>query len=342
MWMPVSCSSVFSVHATPRSVWLPYRLPRANASLILYCGGGRHLPVAHLAGRDVHPRVTRDRHHVDPLPVGRDVHDHQRVRLVGGQVLPEALALVVPGVRADDHDVLGLRVCVHRLGAEVAGDVQLMQIAVQVPVDRVGAAHRDQQDHCDAACGPGQDLLPPPRMAAAWRNRYLVTARLAPARLIRRTARAGALRASALRDSALRASALRDSALRAGALRAGALRAGALRAGALRASALRADALRRAGLTRRTVRCRASYLAAVAGSRAPVVVPLAGRHVPLARARLIHVSGPHAFSPHTPMQVGGPCDSGTPRPAVAQRHILARKPSHSAQRDSRADSFTVQ
>ncbi len=37
--MPVSCSMVFTVQATPSAVWFPSRLPIANASLILNCCG---------------------------------------------------------------------------------------------------------------------------------------------------------------------------------------------------------------------------------------------------------------------------------------------------------------
>ena len=45
MWMPVSCSRVLIVHATPRSVWLPSRLPRAKASLILNVVGADVWPL---------------------------------------------------------------------------------------------------------------------------------------------------------------------------------------------------------------------------------------------------------------------------------------------------------
>ena len=45
MWTPVSCSSVLIVHATPRSVWLPSRLPRAKASLILNVVGADVWPL---------------------------------------------------------------------------------------------------------------------------------------------------------------------------------------------------------------------------------------------------------------------------------------------------------
>ncbi len=146
------------------------QVPERERFVDLERGRRGHLAVAHLAGRDVHPRVPRDRHHVRPFPVRRDVQDHQRVRLGGGEALAEAAALADPGVRADDHDVLGLRVQVHRLVAQFAGDVHLVQVAVQVPVDRVGAAEGDQQHDGDAAGRPGQDLLRPAgvRPAATW------------------------------------------------------------------------------------------------------------------------------------------------------------------------------
>ena len=87
------------------------------------------------------------------------MHDHQRVGLVRGQVLAEALAQAVAGVRADDHDVLGLRMGIDWLGAEFAGDVDLVDVAVQVPVDGVGATQGQQHHDRDARRRPGQDLL---------------------------------------------------------------------------------------------------------------------------------------------------------------------------------------
>ena len=173
MWMPVSCSRAFSVQATPRSVWLPSRFPRANASLILNVVGDDIWPLPILqAGMFTHESRGIDITSAH-FRSADDVQDHQRVRLGGGEPLAEAAALADPGVRADDHDVLGLRVQVHRLVAQFAGDVHLVQVAVQVPVDRVGAAEGDQQHHGDAAGRPGQDLLRPAgvRPAAIWSGR---------------------------------------------------------------------------------------------------------------------------------------------------------------------------
>ena len=164
MWMPVSCSRVFSVQAIPRSTWLPYRFPRANASLILNVVGEDIWPLPILqAGMFTHESRGMDITSAHFRSAGH-VQDHQRVRLGGGEPLAEAAALADPGVRADDHDVLGLRVQVHRLVAQLAGDVHLVQVAVQVPVDRVGAAEGDQQHDGDAAGRPGQDLLRPAGM----------------------------------------------------------------------------------------------------------------------------------------------------------------------------------
>ena len=139
MWMPVSCSRVLIVQATPRSVWLPSRLPRAKASLILKVVGEDiwPLPISH-AGMFTHESrgidITSTHFRSAAMCMIINVSDWSVTRFCPKPRMP------LRRVRADDHDVLGLRVGVDRLGAEFAGDVDLMDVAVQVPVDGVGAA----------------------------------------------------------------------------------------------------------------------------------------------------------------------------------------------------------
>jgi hypothetical protein len=116
------------------------------------------LAVAHLTGRDVHIGVARDRHDLGPLPVGRDVDDHQRVRLVGDQAAAVRLAQPLPRVGAEDHDVLRLRVQVHRLIAEQAADVVLLYVRVEVLEQHVAAASDRDEQEGEARRAPDDDL----------------------------------------------------------------------------------------------------------------------------------------------------------------------------------------
>jgi hypothetical protein len=123
----------------------------------------RQLPVAHLAGRDVHPGIARDRHDLGPLPVRRDVDDHRGVGLVGDQPGPEAAALPVTGVGAEDEDVLRLRVGIDGLTAQQPGllEVVLLDVAVEV-LQQHEAADGDHGQQGGHASGDGQDDNPFP------------------------------------------------------------------------------------------------------------------------------------------------------------------------------------
>ena len=161
----MSCSTVLIVHAAPSAVRFPYRLPSANASLILNWAGRGHLAVAHLARRDVHVGVAGDRHHLDVFPVGRDVDDHQRVGLVGDQAraVLTAHARGQPGVRPEDDDVLRLRVQVDGPLTEQAADVNLLDVVVEVPQYRVAGHNEPDDQHDQNARYPGYGLAMPPR-----------------------------------------------------------------------------------------------------------------------------------------------------------------------------------
>src|SRR5689334_8460985 len=49
---------------------------------------------------------------------------------------------------------------VNRPAAEQPGDVHLVQVGVQVPVDEVATGRREDQDDGERASYPGEDLLP--------------------------------------------------------------------------------------------------------------------------------------------------------------------------------------
>ena len=122
--MPVSCSMVFTVQATPSAVWLPSRLPMANASLILYWVGADSWPSPiSQAGMFTQESRGIDMTSAHFLSAGM----WMIIRVSDWSVtspLPYALLSPCARVGPDDHDVLRLRVRVHRL-ARRAGRVML-------------------------------------------------------------------------------------------------------------------------------------------------------------------------------------------------------------------------
>ena len=89
--------------------------------------------------------------------------------------------------------------------------------------------------------------------------------------------------------------------------------------------------------------CLHLHLDGLAPGRRPAATGLiraTGRR-PVVWPRLVHVSGPHAYSPHTQIRRGALATFPAPRTAIAQRYVERHKPSHLAQRCSQADSFTV-
>lgn len=114
--------------------------------------------VTAVAGGDLHPGVTGEGHRGRPLTVGRDVQHHQGVRLHGLQALAVLVAHAGAAVGPDDQDVLGAGAEIGGpVAAELAADVDALDVAVQMLVDPEAGAARAQQDDAEDAAGPGQD-----------------------------------------------------------------------------------------------------------------------------------------------------------------------------------------
>ena len=127
-------------------MWLPSRLPIANASLILNWVGEDvwPLPISQ-AGMFTHESRGIDITSAHCRSAGMwmtiSVSDWSVTRPV-----PYAALSPSPGVGPDDDDVLGLRMRVHRLRAEQAADVVLLDVRVEVVQDLVpGRGDPDQQ-----------------------------------------------------------------------------------------------------------------------------------------------------------------------------------------------------
>jgi hypothetical protein len=122
---------------------------------------GDRVAVVVLAGGPVDHRVARDADPVGAGPVGRQVEQDRGVRALAhpGQVVDVA-ALAVAGVRAHHQDVerlLGARdaLLVGAVGAELLGEVDDVEVAVEVPVDE---DHRQAGDHPEDHQRDDEDL----------------------------------------------------------------------------------------------------------------------------------------------------------------------------------------
>ncbi|KUL44073.1 hypothetical protein ADL12_05870 [Streptomyces regalis] len=106
--------------------------------------------------------AVRERHHRRPLPVRRDVQQHQRVRLHGGQAFAVLAVVAVAAVGADHEDVLRARAEVDGpVIAELVVHVGALNVAVQVPVYTRADPGDTEDQRREAPGGPRQDPAAP-------------------------------------------------------------------------------------------------------------------------------------------------------------------------------------
>ena len=157
------------------------RLPQASRATDLeqrvdLHGAGRVGLLARVAGTAValvhrHHGVARDAHYRDPVPSGRDVHEHDRVGVVALVVAGAQDVLLVrgqagPAVVAVDQDVQGVGAVYRRPVAERgrrhgdAGDAVVDGAVLQVRGQRAPGHDHDRRDGNPAEHVP----LAPPRL----------------------------------------------------------------------------------------------------------------------------------------------------------------------------------
>src|SRR5690349_16764563 len=146
-----------------------------------------------LVGRDVHPRVARDRRQVDRAVVGRHVRDDDRVG--PGPADRVVRALVDADEQQVDRAVDGLAGRRRAAQAAVVGDLLAVVRQQQLPAgERAAARDHQQRPEDDRQLGPHRALALRPLLSGAWLRRYWRSKAIVPVTVERLTGVAAGVR----------------------------------------------------------------------------------------------------------------------------------------------------